>query len=548
MVGHIMRLAAYLCTSRHGIYYFRFPMPADCHPAGKRSHIKVSLHTRQPGEAGLLTRMLTVAGQSLLARPMLRAMRYDQMRNHVREHFGQLLHDFRERSAASGPAVGLDLDTLRASQGLAEGDASDWATMTYPGGVDGLLHAFCEVREIVPEPEGQARALMVAELQKGYREYVARAIEHTAELDTLKLEQDANPAPRTAPAAVSKAPIEEDALPFADVVSRYFDELERTNALAAKTEGEKRDALALLSELTEDKPPALMTKADAQEVKAVLFKLPKNRNKNPKTRHLPLREMLEVSGIERIAARTMNVYLGHMQSLFTWAVSNGYASENIFSGLRIKRTGRGANEGRRAFSAEQLRIMFAHLTERDSRLVTKDVHKWPALIGVFTGMRLNEIAQLEVQDIELHNEVWCINVTPDGEDNKRLKNSSSKRRVPVHDRLISSGFLEYHQAQKASGHTRLFPELTYSPQNGYGRNAGRWFNERFLLELGLGGQGLVFHCLRHTMITRLAQAGVDEPLLKALVGHSQTGMTFSTYFREGFLPIQLREAINRFDF
>jgi len=120
--------------------------------------------------------------------------------------------------------------------------------------------------------------------------------------------------------------------------------------------------------------------------------------------------------------------------------------------------------------------------------------------------------------------------------------------VPLHDRLIASGFLAFYEAQKSAGHARLFSELTYSPQNGYGRNAGRWFNERFLPELELSGQGLVFHCLRHTMITRLAQAGVEEPMVKALAGHSQTGVTFSTYFKEGYLPAQLKDAINRFSF
>ncbi len=192
--------------------------------------------------------------------------------------------------------------------------------------------------------------------------------------------------------------------------------------------------------------------------------------------------------------------------------------------------------------------MFSHLTDGSSGLVKKDVHKWPALIAMFTGMRLNEVAQLETKDIELKDEVWCINVTPDGDDKKRLKNSASRRRVPVHDRLISSGFLDFYEGQKHHGHARLFSELTYSPQNGYGRNAGRWFNERFLPELDLRQQGYVFHCLRHTMITRLIQAGVEEPLVKALVGHSQTGVTFSTYFKEGFLPAQLLEAINKFDF
>lgn len=32
MVGHIMRLAAYLSASRHGIFCFRWPIPAGLHP------------------------------------------------------------------------------------------------------------------------------------------------------------------------------------------------------------------------------------------------------------------------------------------------------------------------------------------------------------------------------------------------------------------------------------------------------------------------------------------------------------------------------------
>ncbi|MGR3795579.1 tyrosine-type recombinase/integrase [Vannielia sp. SX4] len=475
-------------------------------------------------------------------------MRYDDMRDHVRDHFTTMLREFRERSAADGPASGLDMDALQAAQGLSEGDAGSWAAVAHAGGADGLLRAFCEARGIVPEPEGRARNLLLAELQKGYQEYISRALEHTTQFDTLSLEAEAAPMPRDLRETGSRGSAEPDALPLEAVLSRYFAELDRTQALAAKTESEKRDALALMAELTSSKPPAHMTKADAQEVKAALFKLPKNRSKNPTTRELPLGEALELPGVERIAARTMNVYLGHMQHFCGWAVNNGYAVENVFHGLRLKRTARSSDEGRKAFSADQLRLLFSHLTDADSPLVRKDVHKWPALIGMFTGLRLNEVAQLEVQDIELRDGVWCINVTPDGEDNKRLKNASSRRRVPVHDKLAAAGFLDFYEKQKAGDHSRMFPSLTYSPQNGYGRNAGRWFNERFLPELELGGQGLVFHCLRHTMITRLAQAGVAEPMVKALVGHSQTGVTFSTYFKEGFLPSQLQEAINRFDF
>lgn len=234
---------------------------------------------------------------------------------------------------------------------------------THGEGADGLLRAFCAARGIVSEPVGRERDLMLAELQKGYREYVARALEHTADFDTLPLQHVTRPAVRAQLASVANNTTDPDALPLADVLSRYFAELERTEALAAKTKSEKQDALSLMAELTSQKPPAHMTKADAQEVKAALFRLPKNRSKNPKTRGLPLSEMLELSGVEYIAARTMNVYLGHMQHFYGWAVSNGYAAENVFHGLRLRRTARGTDEGRKAFNADQLQIMFSHLTD-----------------------------------------------------------------------------------------------------------------------------------------------------------------------------------------
>jgi hypothetical protein len=73
-VGHIVRLAAYLDTSRHGVFYFRFPISPGCHPKNKRTAIKVSLGTREPGFARAVAGRLVVAGQAALARPMLRAM------------------------------------------------------------------------------------------------------------------------------------------------------------------------------------------------------------------------------------------------------------------------------------------------------------------------------------------------------------------------------------------------------------------------------------------------------------------------------------------
>jgi len=542
-----MRLAAYLCTSRHGIFYFRFPVPVEYHPDRKRSHIKVSLSTREPKEARDLARRLVVAGQAAMVQPIVRAMRYDEMREHVREHFSLALSRFKERVAEDGPPDDIELGALLVAKEQAEKDIEDWLDLTRYVSAADLVQEFCTRRGIREAPNGRSATILALELQKGHRDYMARALAHIGELDTLPLVQSA--ALECAAAPVPKEGVSQpvDAISFDEVADRYFAEMERNEALAEKTEADKRDALALLAELTDVKAPALLTKADAREVKATLFKLPKNRNKNPNTRDLPLGEMLEVPGVERLSARTMNAYLGHMQTFFSWAVNNGYASENIFAGLKIRKKKGAEEEGRKAFTAEQLQLMYAHLRDVESPIVRKDVHKWPALIGMFTGMRLNEIAQLEVQDIDQHDGIWCINVTPDGDDKKRIKNSASKRLVPIHDRLLECGLLDFRQSRLDAQVPRLFPDLPYSPQNGYGRNAGRWFNERFLKHLGFE-DGLVFHCFRHTMQTRLAHADVPQPRISAILGHAQTGVSLTTYFKANFLPSQLHEAINRFSF
>ncbi len=50
------------------------------------------------------------------------------------------------------------------------------------------------------------------------------------------------------------------------------------------------------------------------------------------------------------------------------------------------------------------------------------------------------------------------------------------------------------------------------------------------------------------MVTRLGQSDVPEPQVKAVVGHSQVGVTYNDYFKDGFLPEQLKRVINKFDF
>lgn len=537
-----MRLAAYLSASRHGIFYFRWPIPAGLHPARKRTHLKVSLATRSPVAARNLSRMLALAGQSGLVQASVQSMRYDEIREHVRAHFRRLLARAKEHVGQNGQLTPAQVEAFKANAGLAETDVETWVSLVHPEGADGLIRDFC-ARNGLSEGDLTAdnRLALVDELRKGARSYAKAALEYSSGLDDLDLAESER--------GLTIATVD-DAVPvvgYREILDRYFTEIERAGNLEAKTLSEKRDALNLLGEVTGWKSTAEMTKADVQKVKDVLLRLPKNRNKSPKTRGKSLTEMLEVKGVDIITARTANAYISAMQTFFKWAENNGYADENLFTGRRIVAAKKQKGEKRGAFSAEQLALMYRHLTENPDGLVRKDEHKWGTLIGMFTGMRLNEIAQLEVDDIKRIEGVWCIDVTADGDDNKRLKNEASQRRVPIHDRLVGCGLLGFVDAQRGR-HPRLFPNLGYSAQNGYGRNIGRWFNERFLPAVGMAEANLVYHSLRHTMITRLSQSDVPDTQVKAIVGHAQVGVTFNTYFKDGFLPAQLKAGIDRFDF
>ena len=333
---------------------------------------------------------------------------------------------------------------------------------------------------------------------------------------------------------------------LSEIAERHIEEGIRSRLWVAKTLTEKRDALNLLSQLTKDKPMCAVTKADARMVKTALQKLPKNRNKSPATKGMSLDEMLNAEGLPTASIRTLNGYISHFETFFKWAVEQGYSAENVFGGMRLRMPKRDKTSQRDAFTVEQLNLMFKHQIENPIGFVSKDEHKWVTLIAMFTGARLNEVAQLGVADMSLHQGVWCLSFTTDGDDNKSLKTEASKRFVPVHDRLLDSGLKSFFEEARALGRSRLFPSLSYDKQNGYGRNVGRWFNESFLVNLGMKKTTLSFHCLRHTMNTQIGQKDVPEHLHKTILGHTQSGMSYDTYFKDGFLAEQLRPEINKF--
>lgn len=91
-----MRLAAYLNLSRHGVFYFRWPIPARLHPDRKRNHVRLSLRTRCFATAQGLSRALALTGQAAIEAAFVQGMKYADIRQHVTEHFQEKLRQFED--------------------------------------------------------------------------------------------------------------------------------------------------------------------------------------------------------------------------------------------------------------------------------------------------------------------------------------------------------------------------------------------------------------------------------------------------------------------
>lgn len=146
-------------------------------------------------------------------------------------------------------------------------------------------------------------------------------------------------------------------------------------------------------------------------------------------------------------------------------------------------------------------------------------------IAALTGCRLNEIAQLRVCDVQFGDEpTLSIN---DDHDDKKLKNSSSKRVLPITIPLLNL----LNELIAGKGKNEHLFNLPYSKQNGYAGKPSKYFSE---LLKSLDIKGVSFHSLRHYVVTELFNAGVKEELIGSLMGHSVGKLTTGKIYLSGF--------------
>ena len=313
---------------------------------------------------------------------------------------------------------------------------------------------------------------------------------------------------------VAQVELEVDEGPLlSEVIKAYA--AEKQHGWTEKSGGEiAADSLGLFKEIVGDVPIQKIDRKMVSKFKHVLVRLPPNRNKTKKYRDKAIPELLEMeSEIEKVfAPRTVNKHLSRVGTFFNYAGLHGdYIGNNPATGMEIP-LDPDADDKRAPYSINDLTNIFKVDGYANDNFSSSYMF-WTPVIALFHGMRQSEIAQLHLSDIKkVKDGTWVFDVN-DLED-KKVKNRSSKRLVPIHPFVKDTlNLVGLKQKLEHDGLDRLFPEIKPT-RDGYGAPVSKWYNERFkhtvVLEQDSRDRWKDFHSFRKTFITHVAHKDVPD--------------------------------------
>lgn len=234
------------------------------------------------------------------------------------------------------------------------------------------------------------------------------------------------------------------------------------------------------------------------------------------------------------AARTLNLRLQLVRAFFKDQMLSDKLKRDPTAGFSKGVSVLGVEKKRRAYTDGEIQAMFDH--KRFKPWASKYPHRWwMPMLGLFTGARVNEIAQLKVSDIDQVDGFWVIHIRQSLDEDlvgksakfktrARVKCASSIRSIPIAQELIDAGFLEFVEEMRKR-HARLFPHLSHRicPKTGLPDGTGyapsfkiqfrKYINEFSKAEY------LGFHSFRHRFISVMGAKKIPREVIGAITGH-----------------------------
>ena len=282
-----------------------------------------------------------------------------------------------------------------------------------------------------------------------------------------------------------------------------------------------------------DKPAAEVSREDMRHVKDTLPLLPVARKKKPEYRDKSIQAILKMKPKETLSIPTVNKIILSISAMYEWAIREGILKENPAKGLKTIDP-EAAIDKRSILSDAEIRKVFFR-GDYTLSAIKNPAYYWCPLIGLYSGMRLEEICQLHCEDVYQKDGIWIFDIktsSTDGLNDKILKTKNAIRQVPIHDKLIELGLLDYLRLQQANKEIRLFPLLRKSVNSKYGKQVGKYFT-RLLNSKGIEGKS--FHSLRHSFANFFKVRGLQDDVFRQVFGH-EIGELASHTYGERFSP------------
>lgn len=312
---------------------------------------------------------------------------------------------------------------------------------------------------------------------------------------------------------------------FIELAASYVDLWAAQSGLKpSNTRQQKEATYRLFGDFIGDRPIRTVRQADAAAFVDALRRMDPVWARSPGARELGWVELQRRFGGARVgmADATVNRHVQALQALWQWAARRGHCSgSNPFEGHR-RRLRPGVNvRGYLPWETEELAKLLSPPPRRSD--LTEVI-----LVGMFTGMRLDEIASLKWSQFREAEGVRFIQV----ED---AKTQAGNRQVPLHPAL---GWLWERRGKPLA---RVWP--TFNPEGPgkkAGADAGREFS-RFKASRGFPDRRKVFHSLRKNVTQQMERAGVPENEWAQVFGHER-GFTYSRYSPHG-ITLERKAAI-----
>lgn len=320
-----------------------------------------------------------------------------------------------------------------------------------------------------------------------------------------------------------------------------------------------KNTLLLLFEMMNFKGIDKIAKQDIEELEKNLKLLPKNYKQKFGNKPVleVIKEYADKKSVQKICDSTIRDHLKLLNTFANYLLEEEIIYSNPFSRYKIKYA-KEKKQSYEHFTDDELAKIFNYKTY--PKCVIKDVPAlspelfWIPLLDLFLGCRLNELCQLDCADIIKQDGIYCINISPDDRENmlkhKEVKETKTKNKrvVPIPQKILDLGFLDYVKNRKKNKQRKLF-EIEYNKNNKYTKKIGKWFAD-YLDKIGITSATKVFHSFRHLLVQNMKMLGYVDSYAMEIGGWSK-GNDRRAYacYNNGSIPLKnLKEALDKLEF